>query len=150
MPLYEYRCPNCDCIDDLRHEANAAIFVSCLICQGRCERHFGPDSVPHFQEDRLRFFRLSHAGPSDRHSYALGQDMPDSRSELKRLEKAKGIEFVSRRDMPEQWKALAAHTKHVREGGEVQASDALNPRQTKLEPGSIMRKVAEKGIRFGA
>jgi hypothetical protein len=91
-------------VDRLGHEivenfptGKAPATVHCSEHNLEAKRIFEP---PIFQEDRLRFYQAKPNAPSPRWSYALGQDMPESKQERRRLEKEKGIEFVSRDEKP--------------------------------------------------
>jgi hypothetical protein len=66
--------------------------VKCADCAGGppCFRR---ECLPQFQEDRLRLYRNPRTG--DRYSYALGDQMPESRAERDALEKSRGIVFCS-------------------------------------------------------
>jgi|FreactTroBogLake_1042271.scaffolds.fasta_scaffold00472_13 putative FmdB family regulatory protein len=150
MARYDYACPACGTIDEVIHGMREQVTVLCPECATPCNRYFSPDTFPQFTEDRVRFYRNNRKdAPSERWSYALGQEMPESRRELNRLQEQKGIEFVSKRDMPDHWKMALEYKRHVDKGGERVAPEKLMPTSTKIEPGSIMKKAREKGVRFG-
>ena len=77
-------------------------------------------SVPHFQEDRSRFWRDSGGG---RHSSAFGCDLPDSRSAIRALARERGIEFDAH-DMPHVKRAIEVG-KAKREGVELNSREIL-------------------------
>jgi hypothetical protein len=142
MPVYPYRCPRCGAIDEVRHGSKDAIFVACGECFAVAERYFAPEYLPEFTEDRVRFKNL-------RHTLGPGQ-LPDDRKTLRAVEREKGIEFIGKREMPEDWKKFLDYGRHVKQGGERLDPEKVNPRQTAVEPGTIMSKVRKKGIRFGS
>lgn len=121
--------------------------VPCPAHGGACARIF---TAPHFQEDRVRFHRAGPNAPSERWSYALGQEMPDSRAERRRLEKERGVEFVTKADVladPDMRKSMD-YVKHLREGGAPIDPKKLD--QPKPFPkGILAKKLAEKGVRLG-
>jgi hypothetical protein len=108
--------------------------------------------VPQFTEDRIRFFRRRDSNaPSDRWSWAIGQDMPDSRQERRRIEKERGIEFVSQaeaRKSPDVEKSLS-YVNHLRSGGKPIPPGVLDP-TAKIQRGTLAKKLSEKGVRLGA
>lgn len=84
-------------------------------------------------------------------SHATGLPYAQSRRDERVIEKEHGLEFVGKSDYPEQWKTLAEHARHVKAGGDPVAPNVLNPPPSpKVEPGTIMKKVRERGLRFGA
>lgn len=136
---YEYRCTQCGLTGDVQHPANVAVFVVCSDCRGMAERYFSPESVPYHQEDR----RHMRAGLSR----ATGQAYAQSRKEERVIEKERGIEFISKRDLTEQQKTLREHFQHTKTGGEPVAPNVLNPPPSpKVEPGTILREMRKRGI----
>lgn len=117
---FEYRCPTDGPFDSAHPIGQAPPAAICPMCCTVAERYFSSESVFNFQEDRIRFAR-PHQGT--RFSAALGQDIPDSRSELNRLCKEKGIEFVGS-DLPPNWKAAREYGQHLKAGGERLPQDA--------------------------
>lgn len=127
MPLYDYQCERCGKDwTEYRQMKDASDFsVSPGVCApaGSKElpshtgkRVYNSRNIYRFTEDRLRNWRNPQQG--GRFSNALGQDMPETRAERDRLCEEKGIEFVSPRDMPEQWKEAIAYKEHVDSGGD--------------------------------
>jgi len=115
--------------------------MKCLECGGGC---FRPQCVPSFTEDRLRLYRNPHRG--DRYCYALGHEMPDSRRELERECKQRGIYFD---DTPTQReRRCMEYAEHVRTGGERLPFEAITPPEpvdTKPMAEAIGRWVRSKG-----
>lgn len=128
MPLYEYKCVNCGVVWDEFHSMKDV--PEAVVRYEKCEpatghgsmtaphvgkRHYSPRSIPNFTEDRLRFWK----GPlGNGYSTALGAPMPDNRADLARMEREKGIEFLSPSSIPREWEDAVAYRKHVDEGGE--------------------------------
>jgi hypothetical protein len=69
-----------------------------------------------FVEDRTRMFRNPRTGT--RFSDTLGCEMPEDRASRDALYASKGIEPVSPRDMPSQWKVAKEYADHLKSGGE--------------------------------
>ncbi len=115
MPVYEVACPNCGPQEIVARMSEAQTFMPCGLC-GRPR----PQVIhaPNFQEDRLRMWK----GPlGNGYSHALGQYMPDSRSERDRIAKAKGVEFISLGEHLKENKEAAealAYRQHVDSGGD--------------------------------
>ena len=83
-------------------------------------------------------------------SHATGKPYAQSRREERVIEKAGTFEFVTKSEMPEQWKMLREHAQYVKAGGTALSPNVLNPPPNpKVEPGTILRKMSEKGLRFG-
>lgn len=80
---------------------------------GQAYRVFGDFN---FVEDRTRMFRNPRTGT--RFSDTLGCEMPDDRASRDALYAAKGVEPVSRNDMPSQWKVAKEYADHLKSGGE--------------------------------
>jgi hypothetical protein len=78
-----------------------------------------------------------------------GEPYAQSRSEERVLEKTRGIEFLSPREMPKQWEKLRDYARHVKAGGERLDPHKVNPVPT-TPKGEILKKMAERGVRFGA
>ena len=84
-------------------------------------------------------------------SHATGKPFAQSRREERVLEKAGGFEFVTPREMPEQWKMLREHAQYVKAGGTPIEPNVLNPPPNpKVEPGTILKMMDKKGLRFGS
>jgi hypothetical protein len=82
---------------------------------GTCQYHrvFGDFN---FVEDRTRMYRNPRTGT--RFSDTLGCEMPEDRVSRDALYASKGIEPVSPRDMPSQWKVAKEYADHLKSGGE--------------------------------
>lgn len=80
--------------------------------------------VPHFTEDRCRFSRNPRTGKD--FSDMLGMAYPKDRKERDAVYKMKGIEPVTKSDMPNQWKVAMEYNDHVRTGG-----NRLTPKKEK-------------------
>lgn len=140
---FEYRCSVCGQVGDLVHPFGVAVFVTCTTCGGLARRHFSPEGTFYHQEDRRH---MRHG-----RSHATGQEFAQSRREERAIEKEKGIEFVGKSDMPEQWKTLRDHYVYTKQGGEPLAPNVLNPPpDPKVEPGTILKIMEKKNLRFGA
>ena len=102
--------------------------------------------APQFTEDRRRMQKCSNpAAPSDRWSWSLGQDMPETRSEQRRLEREKGIEMLTRDEARREANEAKGYLEAVRSGSPPA------PEQPKpLPKGWLAKEVAERGIRFGS
>lgn len=110
---YDVHCANCG-----TQEAWAPMSTSgeapCPVCQRDRPKTI---TLPYYQEDRVRFFKGANG---DGFSHALGEYMPDSRSERDRLAKKKGVEFVTLNEhLSENKEAKEAYDyrKHVDQGG---------------------------------
>jgi hypothetical protein len=68
-----------------------------------------------FVEDRTRMYRNPRTGT--RFSDTLGCEMPEDRASRDALYAEKGIEPVSPRDMPSQWKVAKEYADHLKSGG---------------------------------
>lgn len=83
-------------------------------------------------------------------SHATGLPYAQSRREERVIAKEKGIDFVGKSDYPEQWRTLAEHHRYVKAGGTPLAPNVLNPPpDPKVAPGTIMKMIDKKGLRFG-
>lgn len=104
-------------------------------------------AAPQFQEDRVRFARNRNpAAPSERWSWSLGREMPETRSEQRRLERERGIELMTHEEARRARSEASAYLQHVRETGAPPPA----PPPPKPEKGWFAREVAKRGIRFGA
>ena len=147
MPIYGFACPAGHEVEGVFGMEEVPTTVPCPEHGGECARVF---YAPHFQEDRVRFHRAGPGAPTERWSYALGQDMPDSRAERRRIEKEKGIEFVSKADVmadPDMRKSLD-YVQHLRAGG-APIDPKVMDAPKKLPKGILAKKLAEKGVRLG-
>ena len=90
--------------------------------------------APHFTEDRRRMAAPTSNAPRPDWSWALGGPRPQSRAEMRTLEKSMGIEFVTPSE-------ARADVVRLREGKD------LSP-PPKLEKGYLAREVAKRGLRF--
>jgi predicted nucleic acid-binding Zn ribbon protein len=140
---YEYICPQCEEVGELQHPMKEAVFVVHDGCFVPCERILTPGSLFQHTEDR-RHMR------GESVSHATGKPYAQSRREERVLEKAGGFEFITPAEMPEQWRTLRDHARYVKNGGTALAPDVLNPPpDPRVEPGTILRKMSQKGLRFG-
>ncbi len=90
--------------------------------------------APNFQEDRRRLRAPTPHAPRPDWSWSLGAPAPQSRSEMRAIEKAQGIEFVT----PAEARADVAK---LREGKNLDEPP-------KLEKGYLAREIAKRGVRF--
>ena|SRR5271166_616908 len=106
-------------------------FAPCPICERPRKKAI---HLPQFQEDRLRLWR----GPlGNGYSTALGERMPDTRTERDRLAAKKGIEFVSKSELLASNKEAAeavAYKAHVDSGGPRDVQPAPAPDAFKEKP----------------
>ena len=101
-----------------------------------CDRRFTP---PYFQEDRLRFFK---GRDGSKYSYALGQQMPDSRQERDRIAKEKGVEFFSGpANKTEQ--AIVEYNQHIKAGATHEEADKAAPIPEFSTKGKFVKKVKD-------
>ncbi len=144
---FGYSCPAGHEIIEQHGVGKAPTSVMCHEHAHTATRVFEP---PHFVEDRLRFRKTS-GTPSENWSYSLGAPMPTTRAERKRIERERGIEFVSRDDVMSDPDARKSHdyVAHLRAGGAPIDPLKLDPPKP-LEKGILARKLREKGVRFGA
>jgi hypothetical protein len=116
MPLYSYECEHGESFER-RYSMGAApskIFLGKQFPHACCfNRVFGDFN---FVEDRTRMFRNPRTGT--RFSDTLGCEMPEDRASRDALYASKGIEPVSPRDMPSQWKVAKEYADHLKSGGE--------------------------------
>jgi hypothetical protein len=116
MPIYPVACANCGEQETFKtmSEARKSDLLECPVCAVP-----RPRRIVLFQhtEDRTHLWR----GPlGNRYSFALGGEMPDSRSERDRIARAKGIEFCGTREFLDSNKEAAeavAYSKEVQTGG---------------------------------
>ena len=136
----DYRCP-CGAIGEVQHPPQVAVFVS--HCPGQMAvRYFSPENVFQHQEDR-RHMR------GEGRSSVTGLPMAQSRSEERVIERERGIYFTTKTDMTPQERTLREHAQYVKEGGTPVKPEVLNPPpDPRVAPGTIMRKVREKGIKL--
>ncbi len=120
---FGYACPLGHELIENFHCGHAPPAVICPTHQETAPRVF---DVPHFVEDRLRFYQAGANAPSGRWSYALGQEMPETRAERDRLCREKGIEMVTKAEML-----------------------IPPPEPKKPEKGWLKREIDKRGIRFG-
>jgi hypothetical protein len=95
--------------------------------------------APYAQEDRLRMWRNQYG---TRHSFALGEEMPESRRDLRRIERQRGIEFTS--ELTPQERTIMDYRKHVDTGGERLTSEQVNPQKIENRP---LRDYIPKGFK---
>ena len=124
MPTYVVKCGNCGPQETVARMSEAAEFMACPVCRRPRPQVF---HVPQFTEDRTHMWK----GPmGNGYSFALGEQMPDSRQARDRLARQKGVEFCSRdellRDNKEAAEAVA-YKAYVDSGG---SRDVANPVDT--------------------
>ena len=117
----------------------------CPDCLNQSPRVF---TAPLFQEDRIRFWKSPHGG---RHSNAFGQDMPDSRQERRRLEKATGIELMTQDEIPAHVQFARDYGAHLKAGKErlpndLAAAAMSPPPEPKV---SILDRLRKEAPRLG-
>jgi predicted nucleic acid-binding Zn ribbon protein len=143
MARYDYICPRCEAVEEVQHSMTETVFVVHEGCFVPCEKYFSPDNIFRTQEDR-RHMR------GEGKSHATGQPYAQSRREERVIEKAGGFEFIGKSEIPEQWRTLAEHHRYVKAGGTALAPDVLNPPpDPRVEPGTILKHMAKRGLRFG-
>lgn len=109
--------------------------MRCSQCGGGCWK---PECAPLFQEDRRRLFRNAIDGTDK--SYALGRQMPQSRAEMRALEKQRGVEFTTELSAVE--RTRVEYAKHLETGGErCMTAEQLNP--VKSDNYSLVPKMLE-------
>jgi hypothetical protein len=123
------------------HPPQVPVFVVCVKDRQPAVRFFGPENVPYHQEDR-RHMRKGR-------SHATGMPFAQSRGEERQIERERGIYFTTKAEMTAQEKTLVEHHRYVKEGGTALKPEVLNPPpDPRVAPGTIMKKVREKGIRL--
>jgi hypothetical protein len=117
MPVYEYECEHGIRLEQWNPmgRAPSRLFVAHPDQEYPCcaMRVFGDFN---FVEDRTRMYRNPRTGT--RFSDTLGCEMPEDRASRDALYAQKGIEPVSPRDMPSQWKVAKEYADHLKSGGE--------------------------------
>ena len=114
MPRYDVACPNCG-VNETFARMSTDLLVECPVCHS-----LRPKAVTDFQhvEDRTHMFQ----GPlGTGYSFALGEQMPDSRKKRDALAAKKGVEFVGKREFLASNKEAAEaveYTDYVKAGGE--------------------------------
>lgn len=111
--IYEFRCIRHGQFEEHRSMGDLRPIV-CQNCGRYARKAF---SVPHFQEDRTRFWSRN----GSRYSSALGCELPESRSAIAALAKAKGVELDAH-EMPHIQRAIEA-------GRAKRAGEQMNPRE---------------------
>ena len=103
--------------------------MRCPDCKGGCWK---PECAPRFQEDRLRLWRNQ---KGTRHANSIGQEMPQTRSEMRAYERAHNIEFVSPKDFTNEQKQAIEYKNHVSSGGPhiPEQPTRLNPKAGELK-----------------
>lgn len=146
MARYGYNC-----VQHGETEVNVPIgtappVMPCETCGRTSERIF---TVPHFTEDRSRFWR---GKDGTRYSSALGCELPDSRREIERLARAKHVELDAH-ELPHVKRAAEAgaaiRAGELRDGKEVYRHIAEPrpdpvPLVETLRKSGKMRAVAER------
>lgn len=140
---YDYRCTSCGEVGEVAHPHDQTTFVVCAACKQPATRYFGPENIFYTQEDR-RHMRNGK-------SHATGQPFAQSRKDERVIEREKGIYFTTKADLSEKEKTFAEHTRYVQAGGTPIAPNVLNPPpDPRVAPGTILKKMIEKNVRFGA
>ncbi len=114
MPIYALKCPVCGPQEVVARMSEGAAFMDCPVCQRPRPQVFHP---PQFTEDRVRFFK---GALGNGYSFALGAQMPESRTERDRLAKEKGVEFTTKAELVADSREAAdalAYRDHVSTGG---------------------------------
>lgn len=139
MPLYEYECEHGYRTDEWFAMGESPQSFELAHDQTLCSfyRVYG---FQH-QEDRRHHRRGISA--------ATGEHVAQSRAEERIIEKTHGIEFIGRSEMPAQWKKLGDYAAHVNAGGNRLEADTVNPPESTSSKGELLRKMAERGVRFG-
>lgn len=83
-------------------------------------------------------------------SAATGLPVAQSRSEERRIERERGIEFIGRKEMPSDWKRMGEYARHVKSGGDRVDPELVNPTKLESTKGSLLKKVRERGISLGS
>jgi hypothetical protein len=120
----------------------------CAACMLECPRIF---DVPHFVEDRCRFAKNPRTGED--FSDMLGQPYPKDRRERDAVYKMKGIEPVTKADMPAQWKVAAEYASHVKTGGARLSKEKENDLVEKPDLSgikSVSQMMRESNANFGS
>jgi hypothetical protein len=130
---FGFDCPQGHEIIETFSVGQAPDDVLCPAHGSRARRVF---DVPYHVEDRRHMTSSIKTvnAPTEDWSWAIGGPRPRSRSEMRIIEKTKGIEFVS----PAEAKADAA---------KLRAGKNLDE-PVKLEKGYLSREVAKRGVRF--
>lgn len=92
MPVYPIQCANCGPQETFKtmSEARQSDLLECPVCDRPRPRLI---VLPQFTEDRLRFWK----GPlGNGYSTALGERMPETRTERDALALKKGVEFLGK------------------------------------------------------
>lgn len=148
MPIYEYACEHGYETEEIFPMGEAPVEVQITHI---FDEEWAPFHAPclagrvysfHHQEDR-RHMRTGI-------SAATGRGYAQSRTEERVIEKTTGIEFVQKSEMPPLWKKLGEYARHVKAGGERLDPDVINPPENTSLKGAILKKIDERGIRFGA
>ena len=128
---FGFACPECDEIVLDFPIGRAPQAVSCANHGSYATRVF---DVPHFSEDRRHMASAKPHAPRPDWSWALGQRRPQSRAEMRAIEKSQGIEFIT----PAEAKA---DVEKLRAGKNLDEPP-------KLEKGYLAKEVAKRGLRF--
>ncbi len=143
MATYAYRCAVHPCRPS--HIVEKWFDMGSAPASIRCEEH-GADCKRvydfQFSPDNTRFFRNPVDGT--RFSYSLGREMPDSKSELFREYEQRGIEPVTRKTMPEAWKADQEYAAAVRSGEKIE-----KPKPDISKGVTVLEQLRKSNVRFG-
>ncbi len=128
---FGFRCPLDHEVIDEFTIGQAPPTVLCVEHGVQATRVF---DVPQFTEDRRRMRQPTPHAPRPDWSWSLGAPAPQSRAEMRAIEKAQGIEFVTRDEARRDVEKLRA------------GKNLDEPK--KLEKGWLAKEVAKRGIRF--
>jgi hypothetical protein len=127
VATYNFECPNCYVVEvDASIHVGVRRYEPCPGCGYLSERLY---TAPQTQEDRLRFYRNQYG---TRWSYAIGAEMPESRSERRRIERERGIMFDDQLTPKE--RTMVEYAEHVRTGGERLPNERINPTEVENKP----------------
>jgi hypothetical protein len=104
--------------------------VACW-CGSEARRVF---EAPYYQEDRRRLARTPRNAPAEKWSWTLGARAPQSRAEMRQIEKERGIEFVT----PAEARADIAK---LREGKNLEGPPKPNK-------GWLAKEIAKRGVKL--
>lgn len=137
VPIYDYRCHAHGLFEEVHPMDDAARATPCPVpgCGRYCARTYV--EPPNFTEDKTRH---------KDYSRILGQgESPQSRGDLKRIEKEKGIYFTN--TLTEKEKTLKQYAQHVRQGGERVDAATINPPE-KVQSKTVQQLLREKNVKL--
>lgn len=144
MAYYEYRCVprlmhgDWHVVRQWHNMGEAPASVACDEHGTTCKRVYDFQYSP----DNTRFFRNPVDGSS--FSYTLGHEMPDNKRALYKEYERRGIEPVTRKTMPEAWKADQEYAAAVRAG------ESREKPKTDISKGtSVTEQLRNSNVRIG-